>query len=541
MAIFVVGVFLRTYNFHAWLEFRSDQARDAYRTDQVVSGEKPWPLVGPFLSHSGPTEDESFHVGPIYYYFQIISAEIFGSYPDKLAYPDVFFAILSIPLFYLFLREYFGKNVSLGLTGLYSIGAYIIRYSRFAWSCNSIPFFVLLFLLSLFKLWDKNEKTAWAWAVALGVAWGVGFQLHALTMIAFSGTAFLVFIFSMRKNPATWKKWSVVLAIFVLLNSAQVVGEIKTNFENTRALSRFLFQNGSADNPSGLDSSNPINHAGVSTLLKNDIDCSLEANFLYLSSYNDVAFGRENCQGNYWKLFSRSNTKKHSKVSWIKIGDVVLFSSLVFSLVGYFLLLFYDKKEPNERKRRFLHLLVLYTGLAFLLMLPLSSGKFGDLRYFSLLFFLPFLFLGLIAKLLFEKVAPKYIAIPVAAVIFSLFAASNVSAITYRLSILSKKEGMDSGTAVLGEMEDTLDYAISHSNGQKKIYLGGNRSLTAHSFDSLQYLAGKQNVGLIKFGDKDKLDPAKKPAFCVDDKIDKKEAVYGYKKVGNVYIYQINK
>jgi 4-amino-4-deoxy-L-arabinose transferase-like glycosyltransferase len=178
LLIFLV-IFLRTYHFHDWLLFGDDQARDAYVTNDVITGKSALPLAGPFMSYSGNSnhsEEDSFHLGPIYYYFQIISAKIFGSSPDKLAYPDLFFAILSIPLFYLFSRISFSKNISLGLTGLYAVSAYFIEYSRFAWNTNLIPFFVLLLLVSLYKFLEKNEKTGWIWVLSLGVLFWPAFQ-----------------------------------------------------------------------------------------------------------------------------------------------------------------------------------------------------------------------------------------------------------------------------------------------------------------------------------------------------------------------------
>ena len=109
-SIFVNRYFLRTYNFHDWLKFSNDQARDAFISSQAADKETAWPLVGPYMSYSGDgdhVEENSFHLGPIYYYFQIVSAKIFGNYADKLAYPDVFFGVLSILLLYAFLRIYF--------------------------------------------------------------------------------------------------------------------------------------------------------------------------------------------------------------------------------------------------------------------------------------------------------------------------------------------------------------------------------------------------------------------------------------------------
>ena len=42
-AIILVGIFLRTYNFHDWLDFGSDQAKDAAIVSAVVENKAPWP------------------------------------------------------------------------------------------------------------------------------------------------------------------------------------------------------------------------------------------------------------------------------------------------------------------------------------------------------------------------------------------------------------------------------------------------------------------------------------------------------------------
>ena len=102
LLIFSVGIFLRSYHFRSWLDFESDQARDLSITEKVVDEGGSWPLLGPDMSHS---QDGSvrFHVGPMYYYFQIISGKFFGVRPETAAYPDLLFAILSIPIIPVFI------------------------------------------------------------------------------------------------------------------------------------------------------------------------------------------------------------------------------------------------------------------------------------------------------------------------------------------------------------------------------------------------------------------------------------------------------
>jgi len=98
-AVILAAIFLRAWHFHDWLFFKMDQARDALLIKQALGNGLGWlPLLGP---KAGGTH---LNLGPAFYYFQYISAFLFQSaHPAVLAYPDLLFSILSIPLFYFFL------------------------------------------------------------------------------------------------------------------------------------------------------------------------------------------------------------------------------------------------------------------------------------------------------------------------------------------------------------------------------------------------------------------------------------------------------
>lgn len=140
-AIFIIGIFLRTFYFHDWLRFNADQSRDAGIVSDVVEGKTSAPLLGP---KAGGTE---FRLGSAFYIFQIASASLFGNRPDAMAYPDLISSLLAIPLLYAFLRLYFERKTALFLTALFAVSFYGVKYSRFAWNPNSLPFWTLLFFL----------------------------------------------------------------------------------------------------------------------------------------------------------------------------------------------------------------------------------------------------------------------------------------------------------------------------------------------------------------------------------------------------------
>lgn len=54
-----------------------------------------------------------FHIGPITHYFSFLSGLILGWTPAALAYPDLLFSVLTIPLMYVLIAKMFGRNMAL--------------------------------------------------------------------------------------------------------------------------------------------------------------------------------------------------------------------------------------------------------------------------------------------------------------------------------------------------------------------------------------------------------------------------------------------
>jgi len=512
--LMLLGTFLRTYHFHDWMMFANDQIRDAKIISSVANGESEWPLLGPKMSYTGlkgyNDENEAFHLGPIYYYFQIISAKFFGNHPDKFAYPDAFFSILSIALLYLFLRIYFDKNLSLGLAGIYAISAYFINYSRFAWNTNPIPFFVMLFLISLFKILEKNEEVKWFWVLSLGCALGIGFQLHAILMILFPATAFIIFLFSMKKNYLIWKKWTVVLLIFIALNASQIISEVQTNFSNIKKLAHPV-----------VNDKQGRQNVGIITLSKlvNDVDCHIEANFFLPSSYGSKETIKENEYCSHIFVSPPSDGWVRYYFSDLKgvIDFAILPIGLAFSIIGYSLLIYYGKKKKEPTKKYFLRFIILYATLGFFIMLPLSQNTISNLRYFVFVFFMPFMFLGFLFEFLTQKLGQLKYTLPwIMAIIFGLLIFSNLRAISVAVNYLSQdKTTCLHRRAILGEVEPIVQDMATYLNGQKQFYLEKNPS-GKYIPDAFIYLFKEQGVDLIETGKKNI--PLGTPFFHLDCK-----------------------
>jgi len=526
--IFLVGIFLRTYHFRQWLYFYPDQARDLMLTQDVLAGKAAWPLLGP-IAASTP-----FKLGPIYYYFQIISAKIFGAAPQTVAYPDVLFGILTLPLLYFFLKRYFGSKIALLMMGLYSISFYVIRYSRFAWNSNPIPFFVLLFLLGLTEFLTAKEKTAWGWIVVIGIALGVGVQLHTVLLVLLPMLMLLTFGFLVKKNQHVLLKFFAIFLIAFALNAPQLISESRTHFQN----SRYFFQVFSGRSPqqgSGLLENFALN-----------VICQSQANAVFLSSLNGV----DSCT-----VFSelRPSTYSEGTITDYVISMFSIVFGFCFSAAGYVLLVYYFKKEKNERKKIFLGTLLIYSVLTFLVILPVASHN-SQVRYWQPTLFLPFLFLGLLLHFCSKRFSKKCNWFLAPVVVFLVVA--NFWTIALQVKKYEAQLQNTPQYVVLGELENMRDYIAAQEHGAKvaflvgedKRMLNGPDKYVQNYYKPLAYVLWQRNINLLKNQkDLDNL-PADAIFFHVGQKGEDQQLtdINGFtisqgKSFGNIDVYSLKK
>lgn len=489
LAIVFVGIFLRSYAFRDWLYFYPDQARDVMLVRDVVDRDSSWPLLGP-IAASTP-----FKLGPMYYYFQIVSGELFGVRPETVAYPDLLFSILAIPLLFIFLRRYFSEYLSLVLTGLYSISEFAISYSRFAWNTNPIPFFSVLFLFALLRSVEAGEKTAWRWIVTLSIALGVGVQLHTVLLLLLPATLLLVLGYLLWQKRFRWNFVFVILFLSLLLNGGQLVSESRTNFHNTRDFWNVL----SVRSP----------HAG-NGVLKNitlDIICHAQASAHLLTSLDDK---------NYCDTFDDLNPLTKHRVDIFSFGMTwgAFLGGLCFLILTFVSGRYVYLHEGDVLKREFYAVIGIFFGLSFLVMLPVMDDN-APLRYFLPTFFVPLFFLGCIVRYLtrrFPVRGPVLIA-----TLFVFCGLANAYSIAREASRFAHHAQSRSNYVVLGELEMMRQYILDHADGQKQIYFLGEQKFYQNYFKPFDFVFGEKGVIITKVRDIRTIEPGMPLFYMADD------------------------
>lgn len=351
------GIFLRVFHFSDWLFFKRDQARDAFAIWQAYAHGPSWlPLLGPNATGS------EFYSGPIFYYFQYLASLLFQSVrPAVLAFPDLFFSMLTIPLFYFFLKKYFSRDWSLVLAALFSVNFLAVEYSRFAWNPNSLPFFNLLYFYSLLNIFDSNVKHQWRWAFLAGVSFAVATQLHVLSEIALPIiTIFFLFLkIPNIKKHFDWKKIAVAAFSALLIYIPVFINEIATHASNTRRL--FSAVKGEP----------------------------------YYSSFAANLLAAAQSIGQGWILVLSGYIVKETEYFLTALAWVVLILPALWLIVKKF------RKEKDEGRKNFLLLLLLWFFGYIAIFLPVALHF--QPRFFLPILFLPLIFLALILLWLWDK------------------------------------------------------------------------------------------------------------------------------------------
>jgi 4-amino-4-deoxy-L-arabinose transferase-like glycosyltransferase len=465
--VFALGIFLRTYNFHDWLRFNADQARDATLSGQVIEGKANWPLLGP---KAGGT---NFKLGPAFYQLQIISGKIFGNLPDKLAYSDLFFSMLSIPLLFFLLRKYFDEKLAFALMSLYAVSFYVIKYARFAWNPNSTPFWTMLFLYALLQIFDcPTNKKRILWSVVAGVAVGVGVQLHTFLLVVMPLLTIGYFVYIGKKEKKMWQNFLLVFLVSIFLNIPQLHSEIQTGGENVKALFGGV----------------AIKKEDKSFIMKAGrvSECFMTASTFTVSSLGES----DQCE------FSSFKTTGN-------IIDAVL-GGLLF-LGGLGLGIWRMMQESSEARKRFLGLILAYTGLMIIFMFPVAYEL--SLRYFLIIAFLPFVFLGLWLEFLLQKFKKKGWFASLAIIIIlagvNLWTTANNFIAIGDYTKKTSMAGFDN--VYLGELELMANYIVTQSNPSTKVLLDGNSQYLFKASRGLIYLTEKKGIDLQVLNNKNKV------------------------------------
>ena len=227
--ITALAIFLRFYHINELHFFTYDQARDDLIVKRILVDHQ-WTLLGPQSSMQG------VYLPPFYYYTLVPVLWLARLNPVGVDVYTALVGVLTVLLLWWILREFFGKSPALMVSFLYATSPLIVELSHRAWNPNTQPFFVLLMIFFLYKLFTtKKEK----FLIFTSLVFGYAVNLHygALSLIIIW---FFAFVWGLVKLK---RKWLVLFSglVLFLFGAPLLLFDFRHNFMLTKNIWEYFF------------------------------------------------------------------------------------------------------------------------------------------------------------------------------------------------------------------------------------------------------------------------------------------------------------
>src|SRR5436190_14938952 len=150
ISILLLASVLRLYRISEFMTFLGDEGRDAIVVRRL--------LVKADLIFVGPgTSIGNMYLGPLYYYMMAPALLLANFSPVGPSVMVAILGVLTVFLIWFIARQWFGKVPALISSFLYAISTTAIFFSRSSWNPNIMPFFALLCIYSIWKIYNEKK------------------------------------------------------------------------------------------------------------------------------------------------------------------------------------------------------------------------------------------------------------------------------------------------------------------------------------------------------------------------------------------------
>jgi len=154
------------------------------------------------------------------------------------------FGLATVYLIWYISKIWFGKQAAVVASLLYALSPIVIIYSRSSWNPNIMPFFSLLTIVCIWKIWNEGK---YIWFPVLGISFAFVLQSHYLGLLLVPVLGFFWLLTFLRdrksKNSKGLIKYTLwLVAIFVTLMSPLVIFDARHGWRNFSAIKRFFLE-----------------------------------------------------------------------------------------------------------------------------------------------------------------------------------------------------------------------------------------------------------------------------------------------------------
>lgn len=229
--ILLFSIFLGFYKINELMPFIGDQGWFYISArDMLLDGKIP--LVGIASSHPW------LHQGPLWTYLLALFLWLFKFDPVAGAYPTIIFGVLSVIGIYFLGKSLFNKRVGLIASFLYAASPLVVFYVRFPYHTSPIPFFVIIFIFSLFKIVTNKLFYLPIALFALSVLYN--FEIATVVLLPILTG---VVLYKMFKSDLNLTKKHIVLSTisFVIPLIPIILYDVKNGFPQTVKFLAWIF------------------------------------------------------------------------------------------------------------------------------------------------------------------------------------------------------------------------------------------------------------------------------------------------------------
>lgn len=234
--ILLIASFFRLWRIDEYLPFMGDEGRDVRVVRRFLT-DFDLMFIGPRTSIG------DMYLGPLYYY---LIAPFLGLFRFSPAGPVVFVAALGIAtvgLVWFVSREWFGRSAAFISSFLYAIAPVPIIFSKHSWNPNIMPFFSLLCIYSIWRIWQRHD---WKWLLVLGFSFAFVLQSHylGLLLLPVVGIFWLATLYDAIRKTQYAKRFLIFsflgLLVFLFLMSPLFIFDAKHEWRNFAAMKKFF-------------------------------------------------------------------------------------------------------------------------------------------------------------------------------------------------------------------------------------------------------------------------------------------------------------
>ncbi|MEK7168629.1 MAG: glycosyltransferase family 39 protein [Patescibacteria group bacterium] len=215
------------------MTFLGDEGRDAIIVRNLLVNFDPI-LIGPGTSVG------SMYLGPLYYYFMAPFLFLSNFSPVGPAVGVALLGVATIYLVYLVGFKWFSKKAGLVSAALFAISPTVITFSHSSWNPNIMPFFALLSVYSIWKVWNnppKGEVKNYRWLIVTAITFAFVLNSHYLGIFLFP----VLLLYWFLSKPKTYIQYTIYsILVFLFLMSPLLIFDLHHDFLNSKAFYKFL-------------------------------------------------------------------------------------------------------------------------------------------------------------------------------------------------------------------------------------------------------------------------------------------------------------